>query len=154
MTTKKTTSTTSLRAAAKLMGIDRGTLENWRDEGCPGIPPAKFSKAAVLRWAAAKGKRAADAGGDLKSRKTTEEIRKLRIANDAKEGRLVDRAWVAERIQRAAGELNGFRIKSEAEHPTRFAAAAGDVAMCRSVVRGIWDDIFANMESLKKHFAE
>jgi hypothetical protein len=49
--------------------------------------------------------------------------------------RLVDRAWVAERIQRAAGELNGFRIKSEAEHPTRFAAAAGDVAMCRSVVR-------------------
>jgi hypothetical protein len=157
MTTKKTRSTattSTLKGAARLLGVDRGTLENWRDEGCPGLPPAKFSRAAVLRWAAMKGKRAVDAGGDLKSRKTAEEIRKLRLANDTREGRLVERAWVAERIQRAAGELNAFRSKSEAEHPVRFAAAAGDVAACRTVVRGIWDEIFTGLEGLKKHFAE
>lgn len=139
--------------AARDMGLDRGTLENWRAEGCPGIPPAPFDAAAILAWAAANGKRAAG-GSDLKAEKTIEEIRKLKIRNDREEGRLVERAWVAERIQRAAGELNAFRAKSELEHPTRFAAAAGDIAHCRTVVRGIWDEVFANIQGLHKHFAE
>jgi hypothetical protein len=159
MTTKKTNSTakaesTTLRSAAKIIGVDRGTLENWRDEGCPGLPPEKFSKAAVLRWAAKNGKRAGEVGGDLKSRKTAEEIRKLRLANDQKEGRLVERAFVAERIQCAAGELNKFRAKSEAEHATRFAATNGDVAQCRTILRGIWDEIFKDFASLRNHFEQ
>lgn len=90
----------------------------------------------------------------MKTAKMIEEIRKLKIRNDREEGRLVDRAWVAERIQRAAGELNAYRAKSELEHPTRFAAASGDIAHCRTVVRGIWDEVFANIQALRKHFIE
>ncbi len=80
--------------------------------------------------------------------------RRLKIANDEKEGQLVDRAWVGARLQRAAGELNAFRSRSESEHPMRFAAAAGDVALCRSVLRGIWSEIFTEYQALAKHFEE
>ena len=145
---------TTMKAAAKIIGVDRGTLENWRDEGCPGLPPVKFSKAAVLRWAAKHGKRAADASGDLKSRKTAEEIRKLKLANDAREGRLVERAWVAERMQRAFGDLNKYRAKSEAEHAVIFAGAGDDIAACREIVRKMWDEIMTEMNALKVHFKE
>jgi hypothetical protein len=69
-------------------------------------------------------------------------------------GELIERAWMAERLQRAAGNLNAFRVKSEGEHPIRFAATGGDVAKCREVVCFVWDEIFLQLAALKNHFVE
>ena len=150
----KRQSITTITQLSTELKTDRKTLETWRRQGCPGLPPDAVDVAAIQAWAAANGKRAGDVSGagNSKEAKLLEEIRKLRIANDAKEGALVARAWVAERIQRAAGDLNSARTKSEAEHPLLFAAAAGDVAATRTIVRGIWDDIFTALQSLRGHF--
>lgn len=143
----------SLRAAAKGMGLPLGELQRAKDGGCEGFRSNRVYETEVIDWLSENPRTPGDTY-DPKEEKLREEIRKLRIANDAKEGRLVERAWVAERIQRAAGELHAFRAKSEMEHPMRFAAAAGDVPMCRTVLRGVWDEVFKGIQSLEKHFSE
>lgn len=88
----------------------------------------------------------------LKEQKIAEEIRKLRLANDQKEGRLVEIAWVHERFQRLGGEIHNIRAVSEAEDPLRFAAAGNDVALCRTHVRSMWDGILQRFQDTQKHF--
>jgi hypothetical protein len=95
---------------------------------------------------------AAAGGGDMKEQKTAEEVRKLRLANDLKEGRLIERARVAEMIRRAGGELATFRARSEAEHPTRIPD--GDIAAKRVVVQSIWDEIYSVMGRLASNFKD
>lgn len=143
-------------AAAAAMGVTVKTIRAWKVEGsiAAGFRPDGTVDLDKLQvWQAAR--RVKRTGSiDAKETKTHEEIRKLRLANDAREGRLIERAWMAEKIQRCAGDLNQFRAKSEAEHPLRFAAAAGDVAACREVLRVIWDEIFSYHQGLSKHFEE
>jgi len=67
-------------------------------------------------------------------------------------GALIGRAWMAERVHIAAGRVDAYRMKSEAEHPLLFAAAAGDVAACREVVRKIWDEIAVALNGMKEAF--
>lgn len=119
-------------------------------------PPVRgvYELAPTLRGLFRYYREAAHGGAALRERKMEEEIRGRKLRNDNYAGRLVERAWVAERIQRAAGELHAFRAKSEMEHPMRFAAAAGDVPMCRTVLRGVWDEVFKGIQSLEKHFSE
>lgn len=146
----------SLAAAAKGIPLPMAVLKAAKAAGCPAFRSNRVYADELVRWLAKHPEVLATVGteGDPKAQKLFEEIRKLRIANDAKEGRLVERAWVAERIQRAAGELNAIRLKSEAEHPMRFAAAGNDVPMCRTITRGMWDEITTSIQTLSKHFAE
>lgn len=127
------------------------TLQLAKKAGCPAFKSNRVYETELLHWLE---KNPVAESHDPRDEKLREEIRKLRIANDAKESRLVERAWVGARIQRAAGDLQAFRAKSETEHPTKFAAAAGDVAHCRTIIRGIWDEIFTSMQGLSKHFEE
>jgi len=144
----------SLTAAADAFGVTARTIRDWRAQGAPGYRPDGTVDLDQLKpWVQAL-KRSRSGSPDLKSKKTAEEIRKLKLKNDRDEGRLIERAWMAERIQVAAGEINTYRAKSEAEHPTRFAAAAGDVARCREIVCGIWDEIMKIHCEMAKHFAE
>ena len=141
----------SLRAAAAALKLPLRTLQAAKRGGCPAFKSNRVYEAELLKWLEANP---VIETNDPRDEKLREEIRKLRIANDAKEGRLVERAWVGSRIQHAAGELNAFRAKSEAEHPVKFAAAAGDVAHCRTIIRGIWDEIFGSLQGMAKHFEE
>lgn len=119
-------------------------------------PPVRgvYELAPTLRGLFRYYREAAHGGAALRERKIEEEIRGRKLRNDNYASRLVERAWVAERIQRAAGELNAIRLKSEAEHPMRFAAAGNDVPMCRTILRGTWDEIFASVQGLGKHLSE
>jgi hypothetical protein len=144
----------SLKAAAAALRLPMRTLQLAKQAGCPAFRSNRVYESELLAWLETNAELIAAAGDDPRNEKLREEIRKLRLANDQREGRLVERAWVGERIQRAAGELNAARAKSEAEHPVKFAAAAGDVAHCRTIVRGIWDDIFRELQGLAKHFEE
>ncbi len=143
-------------AAARAMGVTAKTISAWKFEGgsLAGFrEDGSIDLRALALWFEQRST-AQKGGTEKRESKLTEEIRKLRIANDEREGRTLARTWIAERIQIAAGELNGFRAKSEAEHPLKFAAASGDVAQCRMIVRGIWDDIFAEMVKLSSAFAQ
>lgn len=89
----------------------------------------------------------------LKEQKLAEQVRQLRLRNDREAGKLVEIAWVAERFQRFAGEINAIRVKSESEDAPKFAETNGDIPRCRSVLRGIWDQIMRDMQACSKHFA-
>ncbi len=142
------------RAAATRLKVTTKTIRSWRAEGAPGFESdGSINLHLLVEWVE-KRRELREGSSSAKDEKTLEEIRKLRLANDRVEGRLVDRAWVAGRIQKMFGDVNAFRIKSEAEHPTKFAAAAGDVPLCRTYVRGIWDQIITDLQSLHKHLED
>lgn len=101
MPTKKTKSPPqgySVNALSKLTGRDRRTLDKLLVNVAPVANSGGkklYSLAAVEAELAKKPK----VEQSLKDQKTFEEVRKLRIANDAKEGRLVPRdqyeSWIA-----------------------------------------------------------
>jgi hypothetical protein len=146
----------SMTRAARILGVDSGTLENWRTEGCPGLPPARFSRAAVVKWAAEKGKHAAGLGDreGMRAKKLAEEVRKLKLANDARAELVVERAKVADCIRRMSADWNSYRVRAESTLPLRFAASANDVPACREILRGIFDEATLGLQSLARHFDE
>jgi hypothetical protein len=143
------------RADAEFFKVTPRTVRNWRDAGAPGFRAdgTVEDRDALAAWVAKEEERRKGAARGIEAERD-QKIRKLKLANDRAEGRLIERLAVASRMQLAAGELNSFRAKSEAEHPMKFAAAAGDPAKCREIVRGIWDEIFGIHVSMAKHFAD
>lgn len=144
----------SLRAAAAALKLPMRVLQTAKAAGCPAFRSNRVYESELLQWLESHPQVVGDADDNPRDELVRQQIRKLRIANDAKEGRLVERAWVAERIQRAAGELNSLRAKWEAEMPVQFAGTNGDMVECRTVLRGIMDEIFGGVQSLSKHFEE
>lgn len=144
----------SLRSAAAGLKLPLRVLKTAKQAGCSAFRSNRVYEAELLAWIEANPEAINAASDDPRDEKLREEIRKLRIANDAKEGRLVERAWAAERMQRAAGDLNNMRAKWEAEEPVKFAATNGDITECRTILRGIMDEIFRGVQSLAKHFEE
>ena len=144
----------SITAAAKRCHLTPRTLRDLRAEGLPGFRVDGTVDLDVF-WVAYLKRRAAKMGSqDLRSRKLLAEIDKIETATAQRKGLLIDRAWVAGKIQFAAGDITALRLKSEAEHPLKFAAAAGDVAACREIVRGVWDDVMKSLQDLGEHLKE
>lgn len=146
----------SMKAASAALGIPLNVLKWAKGKGCPAFKSNRVVSDDLLPWLSANkpDEKQLDEEISSKEQKTREEVRKLKLANDLKEGKLITRAWVVERFNRAAGEIHAARSKSEAEHPLLFSAAAGDVAGCRTILRGIWSDIFAKIGALAEHFSE
>ena len=144
----------SFTAAAKATGLTPRTIRDLKAEQFPGIRPDGTVDLGLFWPAYLKRKEERGGAISLKDEKTTEEIRKLRLVNDVKEGTLISRAWMAERIHIAAGKVDGFRHKSESEHPLQFAACADDVSKCREIVRKIWDEVMNSLNSLSVEFKE
>lgn len=144
----------SLRSAANGLKLPLRVLQAAKSAGCQAFRSNRVYEAELLQWLEAHPDIVNGAGDDPRDEKIREEIRKLRIANDAKEGRLIERAWVAERMQRTAGDLNNLRAKWEAEMPLNFAATNGDITECRTILRGIFDEIFSGVQTLAKNFEE
>lgn len=144
-----------MRAAASALKCPLSWVARAKDSGVDGFKPnGSVILDPVRKWIADNMDELEQSSSDLplKEQKLAEEVRKLRIRNDRDAGKLVELAWINERFQRFGGELHAIRSKSESEHPVNFGAAAGDVAACRSVLRGIWDDIMKAMQACSKHF--
>lgn len=144
-------------ATAKILGVHRTTLENWRNEGCPGLPPGAVNLTAVRRWADRNGKRADGidpARATFRKKLITEQHRKLKLANDAVEDRLISRKWMAKRFGTMMSDLEKIRAKSEIEDTATFVAIHGDIAVHREAVRRFWDNILTKMQALAHHFDE
>ncbi|HTJ77694.1 MAG TPA: hypothetical protein VL357_01740 [Rariglobus sp.] len=145
----------SVKAAASALDLPISVLKKAKGAGCPAFRGGRVHVADFKKWLKENPIDTAG-GGDLREQKLAQEVRRLTIANDAKQRELVSRAWVVERFQRAGGELHTLRAKSEAEHPLLFAAACpgADVAACRTILRGIWTDVFKLIDGMGKHFDE
>ena len=87
---------------------------------------------------------------EAKRRKTVEEVRKLTIVNDAKEGLLCRRAQVAEAMHRCHARITDARIQSETRDPLKLVGK--DLPGMRDGVRGIWDVVLENLLRLAKEF--
>ena len=95
-----------------------------------------------------------DASGSvaLKDQKLMEEIRKLRIANDAKGRKLVDRAVIeGELLKVATEQRNILRLKLENEWPAKVAGL--DVTQARVYGRRLSDEIMLAFQSLHTLFS-
>lgn len=145
----------SIKACAAKLGVPASWVSKAKESGLSAFAAnGTVDVPAVKAWIESNRKEL-EATADqlpLREQKLAEEIRKLRLANDARAGTLVEIAWVHERFQRLGGEIHGIRAMSEAEDPLRFAATNGDVALCRTHVRAIWDKILAQFQETAKHF--
>jgi hypothetical protein len=142
----------SIANCASRTGIPETVLKKAKAAGCPAFDAgSRVHLAKFLPWIFARedadGK---DWGDTLKKFQALRQEVKLK----QEEGELIDRAWMAGRIHAAAGKVDALRIKSEAEHPLLFAAAAGDVPACRAVIQQIWDEIISSISALESEFKE
>lgn len=143
-----------MKQAASLTGSPLAALKAAKAAGCPAFRGSRVALAELKSWLTANPSIAKAKDTTWKTKIDREKHRKLKLENDEKEGTLISRASMAESIHAAAGRVDGFRHKSEAEHPLLFAAAANDVPACREVVKKIWDEVMASMKTLGEQFDE
>jgi len=135
------------RVSVHSLHLDTGTSERvirkrLVDGGC--YPPHKHALSKVMM--AIKPPTGDKEGDSIKERKTFEEWRKLKLANDVKEGVLIPRSLVAETVRRLAakfGEL--LTAKLEQEYPATVAGL--DVPSARIYGKKLNDQIRAEVQS-------
>ncbi len=149
----------SMTAAAAASGIPYAALKSLKDGGTPGFEQSGRVQLHVVLaavFAQTEGGSIAPPPGLRNWRealnKAQAERTELKLARER--AAVVERAWVASKIQEAASNVNRIRLKSEAEDPVKFAATNGDTAECRTIIRGIWDGILAELQSLSTQFDE
>lgn len=149
-----------MKQAAAFLDLPLDLMKRAVRAGCPAFRSNRVYARELIDWLDAhrvdlEANAQALGGMDgLKQQEVAERVRKLKLANDRHEGALISRAWVVERIQRMFGDIAVMRSKSEAEDAMLFAAANGDPAKCRAIVRTIWDGVLTSMNGLKRHLAE
>lgn len=141
-------------AAAVALHVTPRTIRDLKAEGLPGFRADGTVNLDLLYPAYLARKKKSAGSESLKDRKIRVECETKELALAAKRRELISRSWMAERIHAAAGKVDAFRLKSEAEHPLLFAAHADNVPACREIVRKIWDEIMASMNSLESEFRE
>jgi len=144
----------SMKAAATGMTLEMRVLKLAKAAGCLGFRGGRIYADELRAWLAEHPEVAKAKNTAWRTKIDKERHRKLKMENDVRARTLISREWMAERVHIAAGRVDGFRHKSEAEHPLLFAATNGDVAACREIVRKIWDEVMASLNSLATDFSE
>lgn len=133
----------TVHALAHETGMDRRTIrKRLVDAGL--YPPDKHSRAKLL---AALRPPSGDKDGDsIKEKKTFEEWRKLKLANDLKESALIPRALVAETVRKLAAKFTALMdSKLEQEYPATVAGL--DVPAARIYGKKLNDQIRAEVQA-------
>lgn len=152
----------TLSVAATVFGVSRKAMSILKSEGCPAFSNGRVDGSRIpedrLREIEASLKGASgpvDEGmttEEAKRRKTVEEVRKLSIANDAKEGLLCRRGQVAEAFQRIASRITEARTQSETRDPLKLVGK--DLHGMREGVRSIWDEVGKALAQGAKEFED
>lgn len=147
----KSTLYDSMGQAAAALGVSIETLKAAKKKGCTAFKPGgRVAGGEFLKWVSANPDAMA-AGAEslsLKDQKISEEIRKLRIQNDAKEGALVSRSKVAEALLRCGKAIDTMtEAKLCNEWPE--AVAGLDVAQARVYGRRMKDGVMGEIRKLE-----
>lgn len=133
----------SIIGLSEELGLHRHTIKKLLVEA--GLfPPHKFNRADII---VALQPKSGDKDGDtIKEKKTFEEWRKLKLANDVKEGALIPRAVVAETVRKLAAKFAALLdAKLEQEYPATVAGL--DVPAARIYGKKLNDQIRAEVRT-------
>lgn len=151
---KKPSSTTKLFTINGLSdetGVDRRTIK----KRLAGTEPRKVEGSSKLYALDDLANATADATDNdpLRDQKLREEVRKLKIANDAKDRILVPKSDVAAAVRRALAQVATIsESKLVNEYPT--AVAGLDVPQARIYGRRLHDALMGECQKLAKEFPE
>jgi hypothetical protein len=140
----------SVNALAKQFGHDRRTIDRF----VAHIEPArvdgktKFYRLADVE-AALKEKGSA---APLREQKLAEEIRKLRIYNDAKEGKMEQRAVTVARIQRLGQDVCAYLGAVAKEKPATLAMTPEDIPRVRIEFQKVCDEMLRKFQGFAEHW--
>lgn len=131
----------TLNWAVEQYGVDRRSLKRYLAKVVAPEPNHWTEDQLAEAVKEIKGtKEATAAVGDLKAKKTQEEIRRLKLANDKQEKKLVARAVVCESMSRILGQvLPRIERLLVNEYPAMVAGL--DVPGCRDAGRRVYDMI-------------
>jgi hypothetical protein len=140
--------------AAAALGLSVDALKAVKDRGCDAFNASgRIDETKLLKWIKDNPDVMAEGAVilSLKDQKISEEIRKLRIQNDAKEGALVSRSRIVEALQRVGSAIDGItEAKLCNEWPE--AVAGLDVAGARVYGRRLKDSMMAEIRKLESEW--
>lgn len=134
----------SVNALSKLLGKDRRTI----DKAVAGVAPTRVAgKTKFYRLEDVEQALKAKPGQSLREEKLVEEIRKLRIANDREEEKLILTAAVGESVRRCLGPAAAtLEQRLVNEYPT--AVAGLDVPQARIYGKRLTDELLGFFQAL------
>lgn len=139
-----------LQYLTEKLGVGKGALRKALVNVTPAGTIPGGHKAYTLEQAKsaleAQGSRAV--GGPLKDQKLAEQVRQLKIANDAREGVLVRCDRVVAAFALGASRLASARTTSESQDPARIAGK--DAHEVKVELRRIWDTVGACYASMSE----
>jgi signal recognition particle GTPase len=138
----------SVNALSKLLGRDRRTI----DKALVGIPPTRIEGKTKFYLLEEVEQAIRERNVKLKDDKLTEEIRKLRMANDEKDKKLILKSKVKESLRRCltpAAAILEQRLVNE--YPTGVAGL--DVPQARIYGKRLCDELMVFLQSLETEWA-
>ena len=144
----------SMSQAASAMELPTELLKRAKARGCPAFRPGgRVDEVGLREWLAAHGDEITE--GDtklsLQIEKLREEVRKLRLVNDERDGVLVEKSKVIDAIQRAGAAWHSERLRMEAEWPAKLAGIVSVPEMA-SKVKEQMDRVSAVLNGLGREF--
>ena len=115
----------------------RNALKNVAPSGTVNGGNPAWTKSQALAALQASNSKAG--GGSLQSRKLEEQIRKLKLENDQKDGRLINRSDVVETIARIGSRWASIRTHEESQAPIQLIGKT--IPEIREYVRDLFDRI-------------
>jgi hypothetical protein len=136
--------------AAGLSGHPVEIFKRAKELGSPGFKGSRVCPELVLKFVTENADQfTAPAGADLKQQKLAEEVRKLRLANDTKEGKYVLRSAVIESCRKTLPAMNALlEQKLCNELVSVMPGLSPDQA--RPYAKKLLDQILAEFESFRR----
>lgn len=140
----------SMAHAAATSGQAIGLFKRAKQLGAPGFKGSRVCPELVLKFIAQHADQFTLSGPnlDLKDQKLNEEIRKLRLANDIKEGKFVSRAALAEAMARTLPRI-GALLEQKLCNELPAEMAGLDVSAARVYGKKLNDQLLIEFEALK-----
>ena len=144
----------SMSQAASAMELPTELLKRAKAGGCPAFRPGgRVDEVGLREWLAAHGDEITE--GDtklsLQIEKLREEVRKLRLVNDERDGVLVEKSKVIAAIQRAGAAWHSARLRIEAQEPAKLVGINAVPEMAGQVKR-LMDEVTAVLNGLGREF--
>ena len=148
--TKGTTPTTeyydSMRQASAATGYSISVLKRLKESGSKAFRGSRVYRAELeADVSGLVGDMQGDPGLPLRDQKLLQEVRKLKIANDAREGRLVQKALVDQAIRALNTRIKALCLRYENDAPMLFRGA--DDAELREATGKAMDEFLIEWQS-------
>lgn len=143
----------SMRAAAGGLGIPLETLQQAKEHGCPAFRGSRVWEAPFRDWMGSFPEAVKkDSSAKLRKQKLAEEIRKLRLANDLKEGKLQPVDDLCEWLGKLLG---GMRATLEQRLCNELPGLVAnlDAPQIRIRSKQLFDDIMRDLKPMGEKFA-